>query len=334
MNFYKNLLENLWEKKYRISQIDQAIYKDLVTSWDEITTLPSSLREQLQKFPIFPIKKLKEKKSEKDWTIKILFQTVDWHKIESVLMRHHNNRNTVCVSCQIGCAQKCTFCATWTLGLKRNLTSDEIIAQVLFFEKILRNEDQAVTNVVYMWMWEPFLNYDNVLDSIYALHHQKKFWLSARHITVSTSWIIPEIIKYTQVPLQLNLAISIHAWTDETRSKIMPVNLAYPLKQLIKALDDYQKKTKRKVFYEYVMLEWINDDLSEAVSLAKLIKWQIAHVNIIPFNSWAKEKYQCSSRTKMLEFQKVFLDYGIPSTIRVSLGQDIDGACGQLASKQ
>ena len=373
MLHYQQTLKDLWEKSYRASQIDQAIYKDFVSSWDEITTLPNKLREQLKNSPLFPIKELEVKKSSIDWTIKVLFETHDKQKIESVMMRHHKGRNTVCVSCQIWCGQWCTFCATWNMWFKRNLTEDEIISQVLYFANLLKKENSVITNVVYMWMWEPFLNYDNVMKSVYMLHDQKKFWISARHITLSTSWVVPWIEKFSKEPLQLNLAISIHAWTDETRSKIMPVNLAYPLKDLINSLNRYQKVSNRKIFYEYVMLEWINDDISEAVSLSKLIKNidsnrrdainrvsmpgnvpisgnvskaetptpvdvstnfenGASHINIIPFNAWAKEKYQCSSRNKMRQFQKVFLDYKIPSTIRVSLGQDIDGACGQLAS--
>ncbi len=333
MLHYKKTLTDLWEKNYRISQIDQAVYKDFVSSLDEITTLPNKLRDRLKAFPLFPIKEIQIKKSEIDWTVKVLFETHDKLKIESVLMRHHKNRNTVCVSCQIWCAQGCKFCATWTLWLKRNLSEDEIIAQVLFFARYLKKENAVITNVVYMWMWEPFLNYDNVMRSVHMLHDQKKFWISARHITLSTSWVIPWIEKFSKENMQLNLAISIHAGTDETRSKIMPVNLAYPLKDLISTLDKYQKTSNRKLFYEYVMLEWINDDISEAEALAKLISKQVAHINIIPFNTWAEEKYQCSSRNKMRQFQKVFLDYWIPSTIRVSLGQDIDGACGQLAGE-
>lgn len=335
MNFYKEYLESIGEKKFRIKQIDQAIYKDLVSSWDEITTLPKNLREKLETLPFSPLKKISEKTSQSDWTVKVLFKTKDWLKTESVLMRHKDERNTVCVSCQVWCAQWCIFCATWKLWLKRNLTSDEIIEQILYFQRKLNKEEkQKVTNIVYMWMWEPFHNYEEVLDSIKQIHEQKKLWLWARHITVSTSWVVPKIKEFMQEDLQLNLAISIHAWTDETRSKIMPVNMLYPLKDLVWILKEYSDKTWRKIFYEYVMLKWINDDTKEAEELSKLIKWQVAHVNIIPYNPWADDGIECSSKTKMKELQEIFKKYWIPSTIRVSLGQDIDGACGQLAAKE
>lgn len=368
MNFYKKFLESIGEKRYRIDQIDNAIYKQLVWSWEDITTLSSSLRDSLNKeFPNFmPLKVIKEQISSIDWTVKVLFETLDWKKLESVLMRHDNNRNTVCVSCQIWCPQACLFCATWKLWLVRNLSSDEIVAQVLYFARKLNNEKdyyckewkedyqtmqydewnnenenikqkwnilpiQRVTNIVYMWMWEPFLNYDNVMESIWFLQDQKKLWIWARHITISTSWVIPWIRRFTEENSQINLAISIHAGTDETRSKIMPVNLAYPIKDLIKSLTDYQRISNRKLFYEYIMLEWINDSINEAENLSLLIWPQISHVNIIPFNSIKENNLICASRNKMREFQEIFKKYGIPSTIRVSLWQDIDGACWQLA---
>ena len=334
MNFYKEFLESIGEKKFRIQQVDQAIYKDLVEWWSEMTTLSKKLRESLQALPFSPLEKIIENTSPTDWTVKVLFKTKDWLKTEAVLMRHKDDRNTVCVSCQVWCAQWCVFCATWKLWLKRNLTSDEIISQVLYFQRKLKKEEwKKVTNIVYMWMWEPFENYEEVLDSIKKIHDQKKIWLWARHITVSTCWIVPKIEEFMEEDLQLNLAISIHAWTNETRSKIMPINMLYPIKDLVWVLKKYSDKTWRKIFYEYVMLKWINDDLREAEELWKLIEWQVAHVNIIPFNSWADAEIQCSSRNIMRKFQEIFKSYWVPSTIRVSLGQDIDWACGQLAGK-
>jgi len=336
MNFYKKYLEEIGEKKFRIQQVDKAIYQDLVESFDEITTLSKPLREKISKdLDFFQLKLVNEKVS-KDWTQKVLFETKDWNKIEAVLMRHDNERNTVCVSCQVWCAQWCTFCATWKLWLKKNLTSDEIIEQVLFFQRKLKKTEpgQKVTNIVYMWMWEPFHNYEEVLDSIKNIHDQKKMWLWARHITVSTSWVLPRIKEFMEEDLQLNLAISIHAWTDETRSKIMPVNKIYPIQDLIDTLEVFTKKTWRRIFYEYVMLDWVNDSESEFENLWKLLEWKLAHVNIIPYNPSPKDVYKCSSRNTMYNFQEILKKYWVPATIRVSLGQDIDGACGQLAGKK
>lgn len=336
MNFYKKYLEEIWEKKFRIQQVDKAIYQDLVEDFGEITTLSKTLREKMSKdLDFFRLKKINEKVS-KDWTQKVLFETKEWFKVESVLMRHDNFRNTVCVSCQVWCAQWCTFCATWKLWLKRNLSSDEIIEQVLYFQRKLKKTEpwHKVTNIVYMGMWEPFHNYEEVLDSIKNIHDQKKMWLGARHITVSTSWVLPKIKEFMKEDLQLNLAISIHAGTDETRSKIMPVNKIYPLQDLIDTLEEYVKNTWRRIFYEYVMLKWVNDKESEFEALWKLLEWKLAHLNIIPYNSAPNDIYECSSRNTMYKFKEILKKYDVPATIRVSLWQDIDWACGQLAWKE
>ena len=334
MKFYRELLSRLRGKEFRAKQLDEYFYKKWVFDFSSMTVLPEDLRKNLSKLDL-PLKKIDLKVSKKDWTVKVLFETYDKHKIESVLMRHKWNRNTVCVSCQVWCGQWCTFCATWKLWLKRNLDSDEITFQVLYLNKYLMEteENQKVTNVVYMWMWEPFLNYEQVSKSIDNLHNQKKLWLSARSITISTSWVIPYFDKFASEDRQLNLAISIHAWTNKTRSNLMPINNAYPIEDLIKAASEYQKRSNRKIFYEYIMIKDKNDDISEAKALAELIKNQVAHVNIIPFNPWANDEFNVSEKKVMHDFQKIFSEYWIPSTIRVSLGQDIDWACGQLAGK-
>ena len=335
MQFYEEYLLNKWEKQYRINQVHQAVYKDLVSSFDEITTLSKNLRNELSNnLPFSPLKVLQINKSEKDWTVKILFETYDGYKIESVLMRHLYDRNTVCVSSQIGCPMWCTFCATGKLWIIRNLTSDEIISQVLYFKRKLKHEeDQRITNVVYMWMWEPLINYDEFIQSVRVINDPKKIEIWIRHITVSTCGIIPWIKQLMKEGLQINLAISLHAPTNELRSKIMPVNNKYKIEELMPILKEYSTKTTRKIFYEYVMLKWINDTKECAKSLWDLLQWSLSHVNLIPFNSWGNDEFQCSSKNKMYDFQRILADYGIVSTIRVSLWQDIKGACGQLAGK-
>ncbi len=335
MKFYEEYLLNKWEKQYRVNQVHQAVYKDLVSSFEEITTLSKKLRDELSNNLSFsPLKVLQEKTSKEDGTVKVLFETHDKHKIESVLMRHLYDRNTVCISSQVGCPMGCKFCATGKLGIIRNLTSDEIVAQVLYFKRKLKHEEnKTITNVVYMWMGEPLINYNEFIESVRTINNPKKVEIWIRHITVSTCGIIPGIEKLMEEGLQINLAISLHAPTNELRSKLMPVNNQYPIEELIPVLKKYSQKSTRKIFYEYVMLKWVNDSSKCAKELGDLLQGSLSHVNLIPFNSWGNNEFQCSSRNKMHIFQKILLEYGVVSTIRVSLGQDIDGACWQLAWK-
>lgn len=333
MNNYAEYLLERGEKKYRVSQIDQAIFKDFVDSYQEITTLPQALRDDLSENVDFsPLKLVKEQISAKKDTIKCLFETQDGKKIESVLMLHLKNRRTVCVSSQVGCAVNCSFCSTGKLGLTRNLTSDEIVAQVLYFAK--RIAPERISNVVYMGMGEPLHNYDAVMESIYALNNQKKLGIGSRHLTISTSGIVPRIYDLKHEDIQLNLAISLHAPTQEIREKIMPITKRFPLSDLMDAIFTYQKHTGRRIFYEYVMLAGINDSLEAAEDLGSLLKGTNSHVNLIPFNQIPCSPYESSSHEQMREFQKILLKYDIPSTIRITYGEDIDGACGQLAAKE
>jgi 23S rRNA (adenine2503-C2)-methyltransferase len=336
MRYAEKFLQSIHEKPYRISQLQSAYFKELLTSFQDITVFSQDLRNLLEKhLPFFPLSVFTESLSS-DGTYKIIFQAQDRHKIEAVLMRHHNERNTVCVSCQVGCAVNCSFCSTGKLGLKRNLTSDEIMAQILFFARYLQEkEQQKITNIVFMGMGEPFHNYDEVMKTVYDLHHQKKFGLGMRHITISTSGIIPYIEKFTAEDLQVNLAVSLHAPEQGLRERIMPIAKQYLLPDLMKSLDAYTKKTNRRIFYEYIMLHKVNDSEKEAKALAQLLKNRLSHVNLIPYNpfslSLSEFSYKASDEKTMRKFQKILLEYGIPSTIRVTLGQDIAGACGQLA---
>ena len=335
MKFYEEYLQDKGEKKYRIDQVHQAVYRDFVDSYESITTLPQKLREDMMHdLPFTPVKLYKERKS-KDGTVKVLFETHDGHKVESVLMRHANNRNTVCVSSQVGCAVNCSFCATGKLGLTRNLTADEISYQVLYFmKKLEREEQQRVTNIVFMGMGEPFHNYEEVMAAVRTINDPKKLAIGVRHITISTSGIVSQIERFMKEGMQVNLAISLHAPTEEIRSSIMPINDTYSLESLIDILDEYTEKTKRRIFYEYIMLDGVNDTSECAKELGKLLQGKLAHVNLIPFNPIGIDGMEATSEPTMRKFQKVLMDYGVPSTIRVTLGQDIDGACGQLAAKE
>ena len=332
MKFYEDYLHKLQVKTYRINQVDNAIYREHLNSFEEITVLPAELRTQMQQDLEFPLNQSKIHVS-KDGTQKIIFKTKDNEFIESVLMRHNNNRNTVCISSQIGCAVGCTFCSTGKLGFKRNLSSDEIVYQVLYFvRKLMKEEKQKVTNIVFMGMGEPFLNYDNVMEAIKTINHPKKLAFGSRHITISTSGIIPQIKKFTDEKMQVNLAISLHAASESLRSKIMPINNTFTLKALIETLEKYVKKTGRRIFYEYVMLKGVNDIESEAHNLGKLLQNTLCHVNLIPFNKGDNISYEPSSLSSVKNFQNILYSYGVPSTVRVKLGDDINGACGQLVA--
>lgn len=321
-------------KPYRMGQIYQAVFQNLVADFDGITTLPEELREELRaNFRLFSLAEWKTQKSSVDATTKALFKTHDGRFIESVLMRHLSGRNTVCVSSQVGCPLACTFCATGKLGFHRNLESHEIVDQILFFERLLAPEGQEVRNVVFMGMGEPMLNYVNVIGAIKMLNDPKKLAKGARHITISTSGLIPGIDKLTEEGIQVKLAISLHAPNDELRSQLMPINRRYHLADLMKSLDNYVEKTNKRIFYEYVMLRNVNDKDEHAHELGALLKDRLAHVNLIPWNAVKGSPYEMTPREVIRSFQTILETYGVPSTVRVTLGLDIDAACGQLAEK-
>lgn len=332
------LFKENWIKPYRYAQIENAIYKNFISKFDEIEIIPKELRKLLKDNCFFTSLEIdNEKTSENNQTTKILFKTVKNEFIEAVIMRHLTWRVTVCVSCQVGCPMWCSFCATWKLGFFRNLETHEIIDQIMYVADKINKEWNVLRNVVYMWMWEPFLNYENVKKSIENIISQKKLNLANRRITISTCWIIPWIKKFMFDFPQTSLAISLHAPNDELRSKIMPVNNNYPLKDLMLALDEYVKITNKKVFYEYVMINWVNDDIKLAHELWKLLEWKLAHVNFIPYNPWEWiwwEKYLSTPRFIIEKFQTILQHYWVVSTIRVTMWDDIDAACWQLASKK
>ncbi|PCI24360.1 23S rRNA (adenine(2503)-C(2))-methyltransferase RlmN [Candidatus Peregrinibacteria bacterium] len=332
MNFVAQYLTQQGVKKYRIDQVNQAIYRDFVFDFSQMTTLPQDMREDLQENLIFPLEVMKERVS-KDKTQKILFKANDGKMIESVLMRHLHERNTVCVSSQVGCAMACTFCATGKMGITRNLTADEIVMQVVYFQKKMANEGQRIRNVVFMGMGEPLNNYENVMEAVRVLNDQKKCAIGIRHLTISTCGVVPMIEKLIKDPLKMNLAISLHAPNDKLRSSIMPINDAFPLAELMKVLRKYQAVTNNRIFYEYVLLKGVNDSLENAAELGKLLQGTNAHVNLIPYNPGADDAYEAPANNANRRFQKAIEEFGVPVTVRVTFGQDIDGACGQLALK-
>lgn len=334
----KELLENNWEKTFRYSQIENAIYKNFITDFDEMTTLSKNIRELLKENCFFDSLTLdQEISSDNEQTTKMLWKTSTWEFIESVIMRHLSWRVTLCVSCQAGCPMACSFCATWKLGLQKNLTAYEIIEQIFYAAKMINSEWARLRNIVFMWMWEPFLNYNVVKEVIQFASHQKKFDLWNRRITVSTCWIVPWIIKFTEDFPQTSLAVSLHAPNDEIRKKIMPVDHTWPLEKLMEALDAYTKKTNKRIFYEYIMINWVNDHIKLAHELWKLLEWRLAHVNFIPYNPWewtASDWFSPTPRFIIEKFQSILKHYWIPSTIRATMWDDIDAACWQLANKR
>ena len=332
------LLEQNWEKPFRYSQIENAIYKNYIDDFDNMTTLSKKVRDLLKQNCFFDSLEVDSlKTSSNGQTTKILFKTSTGEYIESVIMRHLTWRVTLCVSCQAWCPMWCSFCATWKLGLLKNLEFHEIMEQIYFAAHLLNKEENKLRNIVYMGMWEPMLNYDTVKETINFACNQKKFDLANRRITVSTCWIVPGIKKFTSDFPQTSLAISLHAPNDEIRKKIMPVDHTYPLKDLMKSLDEYVESTNKRIFYEYIMINWVNDDIKLAHELWKLLEWRLAHVNFIPYNAWEginSDWFTTTPRFVIEKFQKILQHYRVVSTIRATMWDDIDAACWQLAQKK
>lgn len=326
-------LENILadEKEYRLKQARRAIFIDYADDWEQVTVLPVDMRNKLNNECPLDLKHTSFISTDKK-TVKVLLELADGYKIEAVLMRHQDNRNTVCVSSQVGCPVNCSFCATGQMGFKRNLTVSEIIDQVLFFGRILKKESATVTNVVFMGMGEPFLNYDNVIDALRILKSTDYFELGSRRLAVSTSGIIPGIEKFSQEEGQVNLAISLHAPNNELRTKLMPINKAYPIERLLKAVDNYIAKKNRRVMFEYLMIKGVNDSPEQAKQLIKIMNKPLYIVNLIKYNQTGT--YYPADGDTISKFMKVLLDNGITVTQRYSFGGEIKAACGQLATQK
>jgi len=324
----KEILEK--EPPYRKKQANQALFRDLIENWSEATTLPLALRNKLnEKCPIGIRAKTFVSKDER--VAKALITLNDSLKIETVLMRHKDGRNTVCVSSQVGCPLNCSFCATGRIGFKRNLSSFEIIEQVLFFARYLKKQGAKISNIVFMGMGEPFLNYKNVIEAIKILNDEERFNLGARHFSISTVGITEGIEKLSKERLQINLAISLSAPDNKLRTKLMPINKKYPIEKILKAVDNYIKKTKRKVMFEYTMIRSVNDSDECAKKLAKLIKRPLCFLNLISYNPTGV--FQPSLPQRIKKFKEVLEKAGIPVTQRYRFGREIEAACGQLVSR-
>ncbi|MBP9718345.1 23S rRNA (adenine(2503)-C(2))-methyltransferase RlmN [Candidatus Gracilibacteria bacterium] len=328
------LCKELGVPTFRAKQVLQAIYKEGKNSYADIAVLPKEVREIFtERAPIFCFTVEREVKSPLGNTVKTLFKLPDGALIEGVLMRFSDGRNSVCISSQVGCGLKCSFCSTGTMGFKRNLTAEEISDQVLYFDQLLKKENTRVDHIVFMGMGEPMLNYDNVMTAIRTFNDPDCLHIAARHITVSTSGVVPGIKKFMKEPLQINLAVSLHAPNQALRESFMPIAKAYKLDELMATLQLYMETTKRRVSYEYVMLKNINDSPEIAQQLAQLIKGQLCHVNLIPYNE-TYLGFSNAGKSRIDTFRQIVESYDVPVTVRVSLGQDISAACGQLAAKE
>lgn len=329
----KALLElNL--KKYNTKQIFDWLHNKMENNFDNFSNISKENRNILSKnFFIPEITLLDHLISKNDDTEKFLFKLQGNVLIESVLIGH-KNRYTLCVSSQAGCALGCEFCATATMKFEKNLDISEILLQFYYVQKYLKQRNQKIDNIVFMGMGEPFLNYDNVMDSIDILNDPSGQNYSKRNFTVSTSGLVPYIEEFTKLDSQINLAVSLHSVRDEYRSKIMPINQKYPLKDLKKSLLAYQKKTKKRISFEYILIEDFNCSKNDALELAKFLKEFSCLVNLIPYNPVAGKTYKTPSRTRQQEFYKILSKNYVNVTLRETKGQDIAAACGQLKVKR
>lgn len=321
------------ESAYRAVQVWQGLYKNLWASPAQFTNLPKTIRSKLDaEFSFYGLSPAKTLSSSDGETIKTLFKLPDSKAIEAVLMRY-NQRNTLCISSQAGCAMGCTFCATGQMGFKRHLTSGEIVEQVLFYARQLAAQGEQVTNVVLMGMGEPFHNYDAVMAAIDRLNHPEGLNLGARRFTISTVGLVPMIRRFAEEQRQVNLAISLHAVDDGLRASMLPVDKKYPIAVLMQAVRDYVTLTRRRVTFEWALIQGVNDSVETARDLSQLLKGLLCHVNVIPLNPTRKFSGQGSTRERAAAFKTELEKNGIPCTIRIRRGIDIQAGCGQLATE-
>ncbi len=326
----KEVLKELGEKPYRAEQIFKWIMQENVTSFDEMTNISIELRNKLKEKFDLHVFKILQKQVSKDGTKKYLFDVLDGNAIESVLMEYKHGF-TICVSSQIGCKMGCKFCASTGVKFSRNLTAGEIVEQLL---AIQRDENIKISNLVFMGIGEPLDNYDNVMQAIAILNNPKGINMGARHISISTSGLVPRIYELADKNIQCTLSISLHSANNEKRSQMMPVNNVYNIEELMKACKYYTEKTNKRISFEYALAKESNDNLADAKELVKLLKGMLCHVNLIPINKIENGKYSKSTNENILKFRDYLNEKGIVATIRRELGSDIDAACGQLRKKE
>ena len=320
--------------RYRVDQIWDGIYKHYYQSWDEFSNIPSKLIEQLsQTFQISPLDPVECVRSEDGNTEKYLFKLPDGELIETVSIKSEG-RNTVCISTQVGCPVGCVFCATGTMGFKRNLLMEEIVSQVTYFAHLLAPSGEKISNIVLMGMGEPFLNYDQTVAAVSIFNKADTFDIGARRITISTIGIPERIKQFAEIGKQFNLAISLHAANDNLRNQLVPLAKRMPLASLLDAARYYIEKTNRRITYEYVLIHQINDSLDQAKELSLLLKGQNCHVNLIALNKNDHFAGKAPGESAIRNFSEILLANGIPTTIRNSQGANIQAGCGQLSGRK
>ena len=323
------VLKELGQPAFRAKQVYSWLHKG-VRSYEEMSNLPKALRDTLQeKYPLHIPKVVRRQESQRDGTIKFLWELSDGNCVETVLMRYHYG-NTVCISTEVGCRMGCAFCASTIGGLVRKLEPYEILDQVLFTQA---ESGQPISHIVLMGIGEPLDNFDNVMRFLELVNSPEGMNISMRHISLSTCGLVPMLDRLAEKKLQLSLAISLHGPNDEIRSKIMPVNKAYPIDVLLAACRRYYDATSRRIHFEYAMIDGVNDREADARELVRRLKGLQAHVNMIPLNHVEESPLKPSSRQAVQRFQKILEDAGIPATVRRTLGGDIDASCGRLRRK-
>ncbi len=318
-------------QKFRAKQVYEWLHKHLVSSYDEMSNLPKNLREELSdKFPLYNCSIARKQVSKLDGTVKYLFEMHDGDFVESVVMKYKYGY-TICVSSQVGCKMGCAFCASTLGGFKRSLTPGEILSQLYTAQRDL---GERISHIVLMGMGEPLDNYDNVMRFLELITDEKGLNLSMRNISLSTCGIVPKIHELLDKHMQLTLSISLHAPSDELRSRIMPINKRYSVDELLKACRKYASETSRRISFEYAMLSGVNDSDECASLLASKLKGMLCHVNLIPVNEIAESPFKPSSHERVERFVEILAKNGINATVRRKLGSDIDASCGQLRQKE
>lgn len=338
INLYQQSLDDLvalmrdWQYPiYRAQQLYTWLYTHRVSNVDAMTNLPKDLRAILKRETSFGTLAMVTQQVSSDGTVKRLYQLADQQLIESVLMPYHDQRRTACISSQAGCAMGCVFCATGQMGFGRNLSTTEIFEQAMYFARELADQDQRLSNVVFMGMGEPFHNYDAIIASIHRLIDD--LGIGQRHITVSTVGLVPQIRRFADEGLQCTLAISLHKSDDAARTALMPINKRWNLQELIRACDYYVNRTNRRITFEWAAIAGENDTPQEAHQLGQLLTGLRCHVNIIPLNPTGGYRGKPADQSAIAQFIDILKSYGVSATIRVRRGIDIDAGCGQLKSR-
>jgi 23S rRNA (adenine2503-C2)-methyltransferase len=335
----RDLLVAWGEPAYRARQVLAWVYRRLVTSFDEMTDLPAGLRGRLSaELPFSVPVAVAERRSADGSTTKALLWLADGNTVEKVLMRYTATergraRNTICVSTQVGCAMGCVFCATGQQGFLRNLSTGEVVAQVLHFARELAVQGEHVTNLVFMGMGEPLANYRNTIEAVRALQHPEQFGLGGRHMTISTVGLVPMMRRLATEGLQVGLALSLHATDDAERRRLVPTT-RFTIKEMLDAAQDWSETTGRRFSIEYALIDQENDTPEQALALARLLHGRNCHVNLIPVNPTANPATPRSRRHRVLEFEQVLRQHGVNATVRVEKGIDIAAGCGQLRGEE